>query len=447
MSLTTNRLTIGLLLLTLCLAAPVAAAEVDGQYTLKLAVPLETDQPIDESIGSVGLKTDIESDLGNLGIWKLRITASYDNKLDELKDTWNEEHTDIVREQITMGFDEAYVDLYSVADSDLDLRLGKQFVTVGIGDGISTLNLTEPVQALSVNDLSSRAVIGVRADWYPQDTHIIAFVQPRVTPTCLGPELEASLESAVQQELLGLVPAGFQIGKLDAREVPIDYGKEGLGYTFKGEKLIGRADLGLVYQKGYVPFAVVSDFKAEPMGETASLAITIDKKYMPLQKIGITAAGTMGDASVWGEMTYNIPKKDFFASVFTDNPALSEQYRFSDETYLTGMIGVDYFLPKDIYVNIQAIRGFPHEFAKSMLSDYVIVDSYKYFLNNRLKVDGKMIYCLRDKGWVALPEVEYQVKSNIRVFGQITRPGGDAESLFGQLENAKMVTVGANVSF
>ena len=60
MSLTTNRLTIGLLLLTLCLAAPVAAAEVDGQYTLKLAVPLETDQPIDESIGSVGLKTDSE---------------------------------------------------------------------------------------------------------------------------------------------------------------------------------------------------------------------------------------------------------------------------------------------------------------------------------------------------------------------------------------------------
>ena len=99
------------------------------------------------------------SDHRNLGIWKLRITASYDNKLDELKDTWNEEHTDIVREQITMGFDEAYVDLYSVADSDLDLRLGKQFVTVGIGDGISTLNLTEPVQALSVNDLSSRAVL------------------------------------------------------------------------------------------------------------------------------------------------------------------------------------------------------------------------------------------------------------------------------------------------
>jgi len=128
MSLTTNRLTIGLLLLTLCLAAPVAAAEVDGQYTLKLAVPLETDQPIDESIGSVGLKTDIESDLGNLGIWKLRITASYDNKLDELKDTWNEEHTDIVREQITMGFDEAYVDLYSVADSDLDLRLGNSLL-------------------------------------------------------------------------------------------------------------------------------------------------------------------------------------------------------------------------------------------------------------------------------------------------------------------------------
>ena len=451
-----ERLTIALILtLVLASVGVVQAADVGGEFIGELRVLTKEDKPLDEAAASLAAKTDIDGELGEIGTWKLGIDLRLDKALNLLKDEiWDADDTDAAGDNITLELDEAYLNFYSVGGEPLDLRLGKQYVDLGVGDGITTFNLTRPVAANYIDELqNTRAVTGLRADYYYDDINITAFLQPRVTPDKTGRRIEAVYEKVEQgaftSGLAGMLPPGVQLGgpPITKDEAPT-YDDDGMGLTLKATRFVSGFDLGVVYQRGYVSSRIVRDFTLKPMdGMPPNVQqLVLSKGYLPMQKLGVTAEGTWGDAGVWGELTYNMPKEDFFSPYF-DNPALPEEYRLNSDKYTTGLVGMDYFLENGTYINGQIIHGFPQEVTKSMLNTYLTGDIYQDFLNNRLRLEAKVVYCFDDQGWMIMPEAVYQLDANKKCFGKLAFSGGDEESLFRQLDELTQILAGISISF
>lgn len=454
-----ERLTIALILtLVLASVGVVQAADVGGEFIGELRVMTKEDKPLDNAVASLAAKTDVDGEIGDLGTWKLGLDIRLDKALDMLKDDiWDADDTDAAGDNITLELDEAYLNFYSVGDEPLDLRLGKQYVDLGVGDGITTFDLTRPVAANFIDELqNTRAVTGLRADYYHDDVNITAFIQPRVTPTKTGERIEAVYEKieqgALTPGLAGMLPPGVQLGGMAVVEDSPNY-DDGIGLTLRATRFVGGFDLGAVYQRGYVSSRIVRDFRLDPMApppgvpeDTQLSRLILWKGYLPMQKLGITAEGTWGDAGVWGELTYNVPKEDFFSPYF-DNSALPEEYRLNSDKYTTGLVGMDYFLENGTYINGQIIHGFPQEVTRSMLNTYLTGDIYQDFLNSRLRLEAKVVYCFDDQGWIFMPEAVYQLDANKKCFGKLAFPGGDEESLFRQMDDLTQILVGISISF
>lgn len=457
------------LVFVLMMTVGVQAANVGGEFVGELRILTKEDKPVNNAIATLGTKVDIDGDLGDAGNWKLALDVSLDKALNKFRsDIWDADDTDAAAESLTLELDEAYLNLYSVGGEAVDVRLGKQYVDMGVGDGITTFHLTRPVAANFIDELqNTRAVTGIKVDGYPEDFRVEVFLQPRVTPNKTGERIDSVYAKAQQAAMKPMLAAmnspesiaynGFIIGGFAQDDNPPAYDDEGPGLTLKASRLVGDYDLGVVYQRGYAPSPMISGFgiDKEPIGFDDSLGtpepipvmrLRLQQGYLPLQKMGFTVEGTLGDAGIWSEITYNIPKEGFFAKEL-DNLLLPEEYRFTDEKYVTGLVGMDYFFDNGVYVNGQVIHGFPQEVTKSMLNTYLAGNISQDFLNNRLKLEGRMVYCFGDQGWMFLPEAVYQVNNSTKVIGKLAIPGGDDDSLFHQMEDLTQILIGVSVSF
>ena len=445
-----------ILIISLSCVGVVQAADVGGEFVGELRVMTTEDKPLEDAVASLAVATDIAGDLGDAGDWKLGLDVRLDKALSLFRDhIWDADDTDAAEDSISLELDEAYLNLYSVSGEPLDLRLGKQYVDLGVGDGITTFNLTRPVAANFIDELqNTRAVIGVRADYYSDEANVTAFLQPRLTPTKTGERIEAVYEKVEQAALLpAFAQTGMQLADVAINEQPPTYDDDGMGITLKASRFLAGFDMGIVYQKGYATIPMIRDFALEPMAggpevpEGVQLAkLTLTQGYLPLQKIGLTAEGTWGDAGIWGELTYNMPKEDFF-SPYLDTSALPEEYRLNSDKYVTGLVGMDYFLENGVYINGQIIHGFPQEITKSMLNTYLTGDIYQEFQNNRLRLEAKLVYCFDDQGWIIMPEAVYQLDANKKCFGKLAFPGGSDESLFRQMEDLTQLLFGVSINF
>ena len=461
--------------LILALSTLTWAAQTTGEVGSELRIPAKGDDNFDNAVGSIVLNIDLQEEFGENGSWKLGIdTRFYDNTFDNLSaylfdlNSATANTTNEIDSQLDFKLDEAYATFLSPFELNIDAIVGRQYITYGVGDGISTLNLCTPNHALFVDDLvknKGRAVDGMRIKWYPGDYQVDLFLQARMTPTYLGSNLEnvyrtmanEAITNSAQQELkaYGLsdqMIAGIPVNVLTTDPEPIDYGQDGPGLMLKTVGNFYNFDLGLNYQRGYVPTRLIADYAVVPeiddgTGKPKQVTVYLNEKYLFMQKIGLTATGTVGEASVWSELTYTLPKEGFFASDLADNPTLPEAYRFSDEKYFTGLFGADYFFKKGTYVNAQFVYGFPWEYTKSMLNSYLTFDAYRFFLNDRLKAEAKWAYCLSDQGWLLSPEISYQLQDGLCLWGKANFLGGDDDSFLNNFEDLSQVVLGVTKTF
>lgn len=452
-----------LLVLVCLLVVPlgVQAANVGGEFVSELRLPIKNDEVIKETSLSLGTKVAVDGEFYDFGDWKLTLDVRFNETLRGLKsNVWKADDTDQVGESVSIELSEAYVDLYSVGYDAMDVRIGKQYVDLGVGDGITTFNLTKPVAANFIDELqNTRAVTGVKIDGYPEDFHVELFWQPKLTPSKTGGTLATVYDQVMQDAMADMKPMleiigqekGIIIGGIDTT----DPTKDGwFDFTLKAATLVGDYDLGVIYQKGHVSSPLTTGLDLDliavhPESGVPIMKLELEQAYLPLQKIGFTAEGALGDVGIWSELTYNIPKKDFFDFDLLGDmfEMLPEEYQFTDENYLTGLIGMDYFLNNGVYLNGQLVRGFPQEVTKNMLNTYLVGNISQDFMNNRLTLESSMIYSFGEKGWMMMPEAVYQINRNTKVFGKLAIPGGDEESLFKKMEDLTQVLVGVTIGF
>lgn len=173
-------------------------------------------------------------------------------------------------------------------------------------------------------------------------------------------------------------------------------------------------DLDIVYQHGYIAVPTVKDI------DTSQSPVVVTKGYLPMDKVGLTLAGTIKDAGVWAELTYNRPDQDFFA----------KSLEISDEGYASWLLGADYFFANGAYANIQYVRGLPQEFTEDMVKEYLVLDAYRTFKSDMLKVEGQVIYSLEDGSSALIPEVIYKLNDDLTLSGKAIKFfGNDTDSL------------------
>ncbi|HBK68206.1 MAG TPA: hypothetical protein DDZ91_06160, partial [Firmicutes bacterium] len=186
--------------LILALSTLTWAAQTTGEVGSELRIPAKGDDNFDNAVGSIVLNIDLQEEFGENGSWKLGIdTRFYDNTFDNLSaylfdlNSATANTTNEIDSQLDFKLDEAYATFLSPFELNIDAIVGRQYITYGVGDGISTLNLCTPNHALFVDDLvknKGRAVDGMRIKWYPGDYQVDLFLQARMTPTYLGSNLE-----------------------------------------------------------------------------------------------------------------------------------------------------------------------------------------------------------------------------------------------------------------
>lgn len=344
---------------------------------------------------------------------------------------YNTSTTDESDEGLETVIDEANLTLMEPMDLPIDVKIGRQYINVGRGDGVTTFNLFYPQSMRYATDLSEyRPVDAVRVDWYTDSVTVTAIAQTKFTPVYYSDTIEA----LYNEQKVKMLPQMLQLlsqktgttvnpGGMDL-ETPELGGDTELGVGLKVSGNLAGYDVDLHYQHGYTAMPTLKDVQVS--GEASDLQANLTLGYLPMDKIGVSWAGPLGDAGLWGELAYNKPDEDFYSDeILALGGYLPESLRPSDKEYVTGIIGIDYFFENGAYGNIQYVHGLPQEFTEPMVKDYLTMDAYQTYKSDMLKIEGRILYCLNDGSYALSPEITYKVNDDVTLSAKAIKFFGD----------------------
>lgn len=422
-----------------------AAPEVSMESGVKVEIPIG-DTTDDDSLLHTYTKIDLEGELTETVWGKLGLDFYLqDTTARPWASLWDTKTTAATDQAIETVVDEAYLFVMEPYGLPLDLKVGRQHVNMGRGDGVTTLNLFAPASLRYATELSENMPIGgVRTDWYLGDYTITGLVQTKLTPAAYSERVQNFYLDIAAEELKPLLEAfggGLPVNPIPSVVTP-KLGKDdtdlGVGVAV-GTNYFGY-DLDLVYQHGYVAIPTLQAVAAEPADGYVNLLLT--QGYLPMDKVGLTMAGAVRDAGVWAEFTYNRPDQDFFAL-----DLLPKETRPSDAAYLTWLLGADYFFANGAYANLQYVKGLPQEYTEDMLNDYLVVDAYQTFKSDMLKVEGQLMVCLGDGSMAVIPGVSYKLNDDLTLTAKAIKFLGDSNETLGRMEPLSTVALGLNWAF
>lgn len=338
--------------------------------------------------------------------------------------------------------DEANVTLTAPLNLPVDVKIGRQYLNVGRGDGITTFNLFYPQSMRYATDLNEyRPVDAVRIDWYGDTLTVSGFVQTKFTPVYYGDTVQALMDrqsgktasrlaqalSTTMQPMPSMPP--IKLDFLPFQSETPDFGNgsaPGVGLKVSGS--LGGYDVDLQYQHGYAALPTLKAAESALNITEEKVAVSPVLGYLPLDKIGVSWAGPLGGAGCWGELAYNRPAEDFYGEeVLSYAEYFPANLRPSEKGYITGLIGIDYFFANGVYANLQYVHGLPQEFTRPMINDYLTGDAYQTFKSDMLKVEGRVLYCLNDGSFAFMPAVTYKVNDNLTFLLKAVRFFGDED--------------------
>ena len=357
---------------------------------------------------------------------------------------------------------EAYVEVFDMGLEGLDLRLGKQRIAWGTGDGLN------PTDNLNPDDFSDITNFGEKVPTFAVNLGYSFFLGeselklqyvwlPTVQPILMPRFIQLPISDAMfnADALMADLTAGMnEVGLAIFSGMELDpeqqvafqsppYDGEHSMHAVKLGGTVGIFDFSLSYFRGYddipAPFKIVPDMSG---GGFDSSILT---KFPELQVIGADTAFELFEVGFRAEVGFFFPE-EVSLSISSDDEATQKAIKglyeegvvpssqvLSDDTYIKYTIGLDYTFTWGTYINLQYAHGFTVERGNE-LHDYIMLRLEHTFINDQLKVSlggGVITDGFQDLAdnyaYMIMPELSFRFFDNvdIAVGGWIIEGEGD----------------------
>ena len=426
-------------------ARPVSAAEIDLSTVVTTRVALETDDGTDqlsELIVEPELSVEFSNGMRLTSIVRLRADAS--DKLEPgqpNQDTrWPASRRWFAGDDVDVEWRELYLDAYL---GDWFFRLGRQQVVWGQADGLKVLDVVNPQSfrefilpdfedsRIPLWTANAEVPIGpglLQLLWVPDKTYhdipepdaAFAFTSPRVVPR-VPPGVPVRIEDAER-------PDGFISGS-DA----------GTRYT----AFVGGWEFSLNYFYHYADFAVLRQH-ATPTGPTGPTSVVVTPEYERTHTVGGTFNNAFGDFVVRGEAGLQTDR--YF---LTDNPVSPDGV--FETPLLSYVVGLDYQGISDVFLSGQILQSYLVDDDPGAARDRTetqVTFLYQHdFLNETVGFEALLIHGINDNDGVVQLRLDYDWRTNVKLFTGVDAFYGDDDGLFGQFEDRNRMVLGVEVGF
>ncbi len=318
---------------------------------------------------------------------------------------------------------EAYVDVFGLGTSRLDVRVGKQRIAWGTADRFN------PTDNLNPLDLTDFMAFGERVPTWAIKADLV-LVEERLTLTGVllaGPSA-VSLPRYAALPLTSLTPAlplpeGVALGN-----VAVDF--KGPGYdgkhtmqALKAHGNLAGVDWSVSWFHGYMDLPIQTHVKVDLASmDPLTLDVRATTELPEVNVLGVDLAGEALTVGWWAEAALTFPNEvrtTYESAFFAKDPDVA----LSSQPYLKYTVGLDYTMPWGTYLNFQFVQGFFTERSWKNLDHYFLLTLRHKFLNDSLSLQVAVMWetdqfrdVAHNYGVVLTPELAWKPYDSIEFF-------------------------------
>ncbi len=353
---------------------------------------------------------------------------------------------------------ELYAEVHGFLFEDLDMKVGRQTIAWGTADRFnptSNLNPHDLEDVLDFGRMMGSDAISLQWHFSHQSSLQTVYI-PRFQPASM-PLRPFSDLFAFPFEIPDIIPAP---GTSDQLIMPRNNFSEGATIGMRWRSFAANTDYSLSYVYGRDPLPLPTSVTLSINQDTGVPHIHAPLVYPRHHIIGADLAGSIGRVGVWGEMAVFIPETELIMQVHLPPhqmpiPMPDDEVILKKEPYTKIVVGSDYTFANGTYMNVQYLRGFLHERGRDQLSDYLILQTERTFLQNRLRIQplagGVSISEWDDPAnhhaWFYTPEVSYQGIDNLVVSIGGYFFDGNGNNIFAGMKEKNMMRLHVKASF
>lgn len=378
---------------TFCYAPPAAYAQTeDSSPALEWGGYLKTDTRV-QTVGSnkvswneyrLDLNANLKTEQFNFHseVWIRSLGFSSAATLEDLSSSTKVSGTRV-------DLREAYVEVSDFVLDGLDLRAGRQRIAWGRAD---KLNPTDNVNPYDLEDLwdfgRHLGSDALNLTYFGSGWSLSAVLMPTFTPAVLPVSgLSSALTASQMEPLQWYLPTIVPSFATNVTPLSADFKHQATAGARFSAHTIG-IDWSLSYLYGREQLPVPVGIRVDGYYPLLPSPYTLQITYPRVSIVGFDLATSVGDAGFWFESAGFFPKEKTWANILI--PWSSMFYppvlTMNDKPYVKYVVGLDYTLPNDVYINLQFLHGFVHERDPIALHDYLFL-RVEYTFN-----DGTMTF-------------------------------------------------------
>jgi hypothetical protein len=385
--------------------------------------------------------------LRNIGLPKLTTSSELYNK--GIVDPYN------------LDIKEAYVQMFSFLTKNLDLKIGRQYITWGTADKLNPTSNLNPYDMEDILDFGRhRASDAINMNYYLSNDFslqgvYIPFFQPANMPVgifsnALNPGMELPQGMVLKGVSDTLLMPRYSLGESSTA-----------GFKFKG--MVKGVDFSLSYVWGRdgLPLSTRNTFI--PVDTLGGININSQLSFTRNHIIGADLSTSIAGMGFWAEAAAFIPENDVImtndlSAFYPMSPVPVTQDSIlikKTEPYIKYIIGGDYNFSDGSYINLQYMHGFFHEKGSENLNDYFFLQYEKKFFNEKLKIapiGGAFIVTdwnnIKDNhAIVYMPQVSYKATDDVEITLSTVIFNGKGDNMFANLKDYNMFMFKLKYSF
>ncbi len=341
----------------------------------------------------------------------------------------------------TLEFREAYVEVYDFLIPNLDLRIGRQRIAWGTGDGLNPTDNLNPDDLEDIFDFGRHfPTNALMMTYYLNDLSLQLVYIPVFTPAILpfGDWAEAFRSS---------VPLPFGLVIRDYRDqvrLPENRLSQTSSFAAKLSGTLFAYDWSLSYYDGRDDLPILTNLTLVPTEMFGAYDVQAELVFPRFRVLGADMAGEIKGVGIWAEAALFFPERiDGTLRVLGPGGTIVQKRQvLKEEPYLKFLIGIDYTFKNGWYVNGQFLRGFIHERGRDELVDYLLIRVEKRAWNDALKIVPFGIALAipdwsqfrENFGFAGGPQISYHPVDALEISLGAFLIEGQGENLFGKVK-------------